>query len=479
MRERRKITTFAVLNQYCYKLDIDPLPNAPLQAACILLDSAHTAAIEFQAPGSWLSWGIIVAIALMCLLISGFVSGSEIAFFGLTGEESDRLTDPENDNLSPAEKKAGFLLNHSEKLLATILVANNLVNITMVVLLSFAINQVMSFNSPVVNFLSQTVALTFVLLLCGEIFPKLVARGRSLKWVLSGAGVILAMYRFFSPISALLVRGSGVVHRFVTKKHESLSADDLSQALEISDVKNGQEKDILEGILSFGEKDAGDIMVSRVDITDIEYHATFNEVVETILKTGFSRIPVYDTTQDNIKGILYSKDLLPYIGERSDEFHWQSLLREPYFVPESRMIDDLMEDFQRKKIHIAVVVDEYGGTRGIVTLEDILEEIVGEIDDEYDDAHRLYTRISDDTFVFDAKIPLTDFCRVTDIDREEFGDAADDVETLAGLLLAIKGDFPAKKEALSCGRCRFLVLDIQKHRIISVRCNILPPSEEQ
>lgn len=430
--------------------------------------------MEFHAPSNWLSWIIIVLIALACLCVSAFVSGSEIAFFGLSGEEHDRLTDPDADDLMPAERKAGFLLNHSERLLATILVANNLVNITMVVLLSFAINATVKINSNLLNFLAQTVFLTFILLLCGEIFPKLVARGRSLRWVLTTSGGVLVLYRMLAPFSSLMVKGSGVVHRFVSKKHETLSADELSQALEISDVKSGQEKDILEGILSFGEKNAGDVMVSRVDITDIEYHASFQEVVDTILNTGYSRIPVYDTTQDNIKGILYSKDLLPYIGTRADDFRWQSLLREPYFVPESRMIDDLMEDFRSRKIHIAVVVDEYGGTCGIVTLEDILEEIVGDIDDEYDDARKLYTRLSDDTFVFEGKIPLTDFCRVTGVDEEEFGELADDAETLAGLLLAIKGDFPAKKESLVAGRCRFLVLDIQKHRIISVRCNVMP-----
>ena len=447
-----------------------------LAASCLLQVTGQVpaAAMEFHAPSNWLSWIIIVLIALACLCVSAFVSGSEIAFFGLSGEELDRLTDPDADDLMPAERKAGFLLNHSERLLATILVANNLVNITMVVLLSFAINATVKINSNLLNFLAQTVFLTFILLLCGEIFPKLVARGRSLRWVLTTSGGVLVLYRMLAPFSSLMVKGSGVVHRFVSKKHETLSADELSQALEISDVKSGQEKDILEGILSFGEKNAGDVMVSRVDITDIEYHASFQEVVDTILNTGYSRIPVYDTTQDNIKGILYSKDLLPYIGTRADDFRWQSLLREPYFVPESRMIDDLMEDFRSRKIHIAVVVDEYGGTCGIVTLEDILEEIVGDIDDEYDDARKLYTRLSDDTFVFEGKIPLTDFCRVTGVDEEEFGELADDAETLAGLLLAIKGDFPAKKESLVAGRCRFLVLDIQKHRIISVRCNVMP-----
>lgn len=468
--------TLRSINQVTIILDIDPLPNSPLLAASLLLRVGDGAfpSIEFHSPSDWVSWSIIVVIAILCLCLSAFVSGSEIAFFGLPGDDVDRLTEDDGSDLTPAERKVGFLLNHSERLLATILVANNLVNITMVVLLSFAITGAVTIHSPALNFLLQTVVLTFILLLCGEIFPKLVARGRPLKWVLATSGAVMALYKILSPFSALMVRGSGVVHRFVSKRHETLSADELSQALEISNVKSGQEKDMLEGILSFGEKNAGDVMVSRVDITDIEYHASFEEVVDTILKTGYSRIPVYDSTQDNIKGILYSKDLLPYIGNTSGDFRWQALLREPYFVPESRMIDDLMEDFRSRKIHIAIVVDEYGGTCGIVTLEDIMEEIVGDIDDEYDEARKLYTRLSDDTFVFEAKIPLSDFCRVTGVDEEEFGELADDAETLAGLLLAIKGDFPAKKESLVAGRCRFLVLDIQKHRIISVRCNVMP-----
>lgn len=468
---------FALKSILIVILDIDPLPSSPLAAILTLVTAAVDAVppVEFHAPDSWISWIVIVGTAMLCLCLSAFVSGSEIAFFGLSGEETDRFIEPENEeDVTPAEKKAGFLLRHSEQLLATILVANNLANITLVVLLSFAINQTVTFNSSLLNFLIQTVFLTFILLLCGEICPKLVARGRSLKWVLATAGAVRALYGILSPVASLMVKGSGVVHRIVSKKHETLSAGDLSQALEISDVKNGQEKDILEGILSFGEKNAGDIMVSRVDITDIEWHATFAEVVQTILSTGFSRIPVYDTTQDNIKGILYSKDLLPYIGTHPDDFRWQQLLRAPYFVPESRMIDDLMEDFRSKKIHIAVVVDEYGGTLGIVTLEDILEEIVGDIDDEYDEAEKLYTRLSDDTYVFDGKIPLTDFCRVTGVDADELGDLSDDAETLAGLILALKGDFPVKKESLIMGRCRFLVLEIRKHRIISVRCNVMP-----
>lgn len=225
---------------------------------------------------------------------------------------------------------------------------------------------------------------------------------------------------------------------------------------------------MLEGILSFGEKEVCDIMISRVDITAIEYHDTWNEAMDVILKSGYSRIPVYDTSQDTIRGILYSKDLLPYIGKQGDSFRWQTLLREPYFVPESRMIDDLLEDFRKKKMHIAIVVDEYGGTRGMVTLEDIIEEIVGEIDDEYDESTSQYKKINVNTFIFDAKISLGDFCRAIDIEEDDLGDCGD-AETLAGLLLEIKGDFPSLKETLRRACCRFQVTQIEKHRITRVK----------
>lgn len=460
-------------------MDTDPLPT-PLSAALnclnILCGGAGDVvpAVEFHAPGSWFSWAILVIIACVCLCLSAFVSGSEIAFFGLDEEDLEEIEEQaeEHPDNSPAAKVQN-LLAHSERLLATILITNNLVNITMVVVLSFAINQVLTFNSTVLNFLVQTVFLTFLLLLFGEIFPKLVAKQKPLKWVLTSVGGISLLYRILGGPARLMEKSTGVVHRIISKKHDAVTTDELSQALEMSDEPAGKDKEMLEGILTFGEKEASDIMVSRVDITDIEWHSSFAEVVDTILRTGYSRIPVYDTTQDSIKGVLYSKDLLPYIGQRNDDFAWQSLIRKPYFVPESRMIDDLLEDFRRKHIHIAIVVDEFGGTRGIVTLEDIIEEIVGDIDDEYDERTKLYKKLSDDTFVFEAKIPMTDFYKVTGLDEEDFGDVAEDAETLAGLILAIKGDFPAKKESLVCGPCRFLVMDIQKHRIISVRCNIM------
>lgn len=427
-------------------------------------------AIEFQAPESWASWITIIVIALLCLSISAFVSGSEIAYFSLTPSEIDDLGDDDSDD---ANQKAYHLLNNSEQLLATILIANNLVNVTIVILLTFAINETVIFNSAVLNFLIQTVFLTFLLLLCGEIFPKLVAKNRTLKWTKVAAPGLTFLFNFFAPVSKVLMKSSFFVNKVITKKTESISTDELSQALEISDVKEGKDKEMLEGILTFGETQVADIMISRLDVTSIEYHAKWSEVINTVVNSGFSRIPVYDTTHDSVKGVLYSKDLLPYIGKRDDSFNWQSLLRSAYYVPETRMIDDLMEDFRKKKIHIAIVIDEYGCTQGIVTLEDILEEIVGDIDDEYDDEDKLYQQLSPDTFVFDAKISLNDFCRITGTEEEEFGDIGE-AETLAGLLLAIKGDFPAKKEPLVGGRCRFLVLDIQRHRIINVRVKVMP-----
>ena len=444
-------------------MDTDPLPSSSPLLNLIILS---TQALTFHAPDSmsWGSWIAIVCIACVCLLCSAFVSGSEIAFFGLDSEQTGKI----EDDSSSAAKKAGYLLRHSEKLLATILISNNLVNITMVVLLTFAIQCTVTFQSQAVNFLMQTVFLTFLLLLFGEIFPKLVARGRTLQWVIKASGGIMFLYKLFSPISGLMVRSTSIVNRVVTRRHEEISTEELSQALEISDVGGQKDKEMLEGILSFGDKEVSDIMIPRVDVTDIEYHMKWSEVMEVILKSGYSRIPVYDTSQDTIRGVLYAKDLLPYIRLKDDdEFQWQTLIRKAYFIPESRMIDDLLEDFRRKKIHIAIVVDEYGATQGIVTLEDVIEEIVGEIDDEYDTEDKMYRRLPDGNYIFNAKIPLTDFFRITDVDGEITG-RCESAETLAGLILDIKGDFPKEKEKVSVDGISFTVLKIERHRIISV-----------
>lgn len=442
-----------------------PALYIPLQILDLLLNQ-ELPPIAFNAPPSWVAWSFLILIVVACLALSAFVSGSEIAYFGLSPQEIDELEESED----PKDHRAFRLISNSERLLATILIANNLVNITMVVVLTFAIGQVVTFNSTVVNFLVQTVFMTFLLLLFGEIFPKLVARGRTMKWVRMSVPGVSALYAIFGPIAKTMVKSTFIVNRVVTKKEENISTDELEKALEISDVKEGKDKEMLEGILTFGEREAREVMISRVDVTAIELHDTWQQVMAVILDSGYSRIPVYDTTQDSIRGILYGKDLLPYIGkeERPD---WQSLIREAYFVPESRMLDDLLEDFRKRKIHIAIVIDEYGCTQGIVTLEDIIEEIVGDIDDEYDEIDQSYRRIAPDTYIFEAKTPLGDFCRILDIEEESLGDAGD-AETLAGLLLEIKGDFPKPKESFKRGPVTLQVIQMEKHRIVKVKVTV-------
>ena len=438
-------------------------------------------AIQFHAPGadpgSWVAWSFLILIVLTCLLLSAFVSGSEIAFFGLSPQELDEIEESEE----PKDDYPKILLKNNERLLATILISNNLVNITMVVILTFAINQVVTFNSNVLNFLIQTVFMTFLLLLFGEIFPKLVARGRALKWVRTASGGIYFLYKIFGPLARLMVKSTGLVNKVVTKKEENISTDELEKALEISDVAEGsKDREMLEGILAFGEMEAHEVMISRVDVTAIDIHASWDDAIKIILETGYSRIPVYDGSQDQIKGVLYSKDLLPYIGKK-ERPGWQSLIRDAYFVPESRMLDDLLEDFRTRKIHIAIVIDEYGCTQGIITLEDIIEQIVGDIDDEYDEPDKMWRKIGDDSYIFEAKIPIVDFCRVLDLDDDTFEDEGD-AETLAGLLLEIKGDFPKQKETItfqlkqkdsaSARTLDFLVLEMEKHRIVKVKVTL-------
>lgn len=415
--------------------------------------------------------GSIIALicAAVALLMSGFVSGSEIAYFSLTPSQREELAE------SPKGTTIEGFLQQPQRLLATILIANNLVNVTIVILCNFAFNQIFHFESGVLDFIFQSVILTFLILLFGEILPKLYANTYTVGWAKMASGGISAAIKLFFPISSMLVRSSSIVNRVITKKVDDISVDDLSQALEVTDVKGADEKEMLEGILEFGDTTASQIMTSRVDMTTIDYAFTFSQVMDVVLQSGFSRLPVVEDTDDNIRGVLYSRDLLPYIGKNTpDTFEWQKLIRETYFVPESRMIDDLLEDFRRRRIHMAIVIDEYGGTQGLVTMEDVLEEIVGDINDEYDEEELTYKRLPDDTYVFEGKTLLTDFFRVTGLNEEDYEDVTEDCDTLAGMLLAIKGDFPRQKESIVYRRCRFLVISIERHRISSVRVKVMP-----
>lgn len=443
-------------------MDIDPLP----------FFSFITCAADLTGFGT----GQFVAlfIALVCLCISGFVSGSEMAFFSLTPAQCDDLDD------TPAGKRIMRLLESPQRLLATILIANNLVNVTIVVLCNFALGPVFDGMSPVLSFILQTVILTFLILLFGEIIPKLYANNNNAGWARVAAPFLSVIYKVLGPMARMLVSSGKIVKKVVAKQANEITPDELSRALDITEGADGDDKEILEGILKFGDTTASEIMTPRVELTDIDMTMTFDEVMRVVLDSGYSRMPAYEDNQDNIKGILYSRDLLPYIGKPVDtSFRWQSLLRQAYFVPESRQIDDLLEDFRRLKIHMAVVVDEYGGTQGVVTLEDVLEEIVGDIDDEYDEPDTTYKRLRDDTYVFEGRTPLTDFFRITDLDPDEYKAVTEDVETLAGMILAIKGDFPKDKEPLVYGRCRFLVLEITDHRITEVRVKVMPELQEE
>ena len=441
-------------------MDIDPLPACLIQAAVTQLSVGQILAL---------------ALALVSLLLSGFISGCEISFFSLQPTHEEEVED------SPQRDSIMALLSNPERLLATILIANNIVNVTIVMLCTYALTPLFESLRPEwLNFVLQTVILTFLILLFGEILPKLIANNYPVKWAERCSGGLKFLVKICYPLSTLLVKSSVVVSHVVKQNDGGVTADDLSKALEYTETGgNKEDKAMLEGILKFGDTTASEIMTPRVDITDIDLAMDFPEVMKVVVDSGYSRLPVYEGTQDNIKGVLYARDLLPYIGMRDQkDFDWRRLIREPYFVPESRMIDDLMEDFRKLKIHIAIVIDEFGGTQGVVTLEDVLEEIVGDINDEYDDEESFYKRLPDDAYIFEGKTLLTDFFRVTGLDESDYREVAEDAETLAGMLLTIKGDFPKKKEPLVYGRCRFLILDIDHHRISSVRVKVMDSLQE-
>lgn len=426
-----------------------------------------------QMPEFGISQIIALLIAMLALLFSGFISGSEIAFFSFTPSQLEEMD--EGDATSQAIVN---IMRKPERLLATILIANNLVNVTIVVLTNFALGPIFEGMNEVLSFILQSVILTFLILLFGEILPKLYCSNYPMRWARFAIHGVRFFTKVLYPFSGMLVRSTSIVHKVVTKQARNISTDELSQALDITEVKTEEEKEMLQGILEFGETTAAEIMTPRISMVGLDDDMTFDEVLNTVIEKGYSRLPVYVDTQDNIKGILYSRDLLPYIGRPLDGFDWHTLLRKPYYVPEQRMIDDLLEDFRKLKIHLAIVVDEFGGTQGLVTMEDVLEEIVGDINDEYDDESNYYTRISDDTYNFEGRTPLTDFFRITGLDEDQFTEVTEDAETVAGMLLAIKGDFPKDKEPLVYANCRFLVLKVADHRIMSVRVKVMPDKQE-
>jgi len=408
-------------------------------------------------------------LAALLLLASGFASGSEIAFFSLSPSELNEI----DADRHASDGKIRQLLNDSERLLATILITNNLVNVTIIMLCNYSIAHLVDFGDVYwLEFTVITVLLTFVLLLFGEIMPKVYCGQHSLSMCRAFAGPILSLSRLFYPLASVLIRSGVLAEKIVQKENHVLSVDDLEQALELTDKSElKEEQNMLEGIVRFGDETAKEVMTSRQDVVDLDFRSSFPEVLQCIVENNYSRIPVYQDSVDNIRGILYIKDLLPHLGKPSS-FRWQSLIRPPYFVPETKKIDDLLRDFQENKVHIAIVVDEFGGTSGIVTLEDILEEIVGEINDEYDEEERNYVRINANTYVFEGKTLLSDFYRILNVDDDLFEEVEGDADTLAGLMLELKGDFPNKHEQIEYRNFKFEIVELDAHRISKIKVTV-------
>ena len=411
--------------------------------------------------------GIYIALALgiLLLLCSAFVSGSEIAFFSLKPSDLNEL----EERRTPTDRRVLQLLEDSERLLATILCSNNFVNVAIIMLLTFFFHNTVDFGgNTMLEFLMMTVVLTFLLLLFGEIMPKIASSQNPLRMARFCAPAYSALIKLWWPVSSLLMKSTKLTSK-LEPTPQQLSVDDLEQALELTDKKDiADEQQMLKGIIRFGGEMAREVMTPRVDIVGLDVKTPFPEVIRCIVENNYSRIPVYSDNEDNIKGILYIKDLLPHLGKPAS-FRWQTLVRQATFVPETKMIDDLLRDFQAQKVHIAIVVDEFGGTSGIVTMEDIIEEIVGEINDEYDEDERPYTRLNQNTYVFEAKTLLSDFRKIMQLPEDAFDEVAGDADTLAGLLLEIKGEFPQEHERMQHGRFTFEVMEMDERRIVKIK----------
>ena len=416
--------------------------------------------------------GAILSLVLACLLLvlSGFASGSEIAFFSLSPNDLNELDTEKNK----CDRQIKRLREDSERTLATILITNNLVNVTIIMLCNYFFAHVVSFGRAVwLEFVCITVILTFLLLLFGEIMPKVYCGQHALAVCRRFAPFISTLSRLFRPFANVLISTGVLAEKVVQKENHILSVDDLEQALELTDKEEiKEEQNMLEGIVRFGDETAKEVMTSRQDIVDLDFRSSFPEVIKCIVDNNYSRIPVYQDSIDHVRGILYIKDLLPHLS-KSATFRWQSLIRPPYFVPETKKIDDLLRDFQTNKVHIAIVVDEFGGTSGLVTLEDILEEIVGEINDEYDDEEKNFVRVNANTYIFEGKTLLSDFYKILNLDDDIFEDVEGDADTLAGLLLELKGDFPKRNECIEYGSFKFTIIELDGHRIAKIKVTVL------
>lgn len=414
-----------------------------------------------------LLFGIIgIAFLLFC---SAMVSAAEVALFSLTQQDLNALSEKDASKANLISK----LLQRPKKLLATILVANNFSHIGVVIIFSFSGNSIFEgIASPVLKFIVEVILITFLILLFGEVLPKIYASRNNIKFSKMVATPMSVLDTLLSPISLPMRAVSIYLHEKLGKQKSNISVDQLSQALELTSTEDttSDEQKILEGIVSFGNTDTKQVMSPRIDIFALEIEETFAEIYTKIVDKGYSRIPVYRESIDHIEGVLFVKDLIPHINKK--EFDWNKLIREPFFVPENKKLDDLLKEFQSKKSHLAIVVDEYGGTSGLVSLEDVIEEIVGDISDEFDDENLNFSQIDDKNFLFEGKINLKDFYRIVDVDEEIFESSKGEAETLAGFILEILGNFPKKGQKIHFSNVRFTIEAVDKKRIKQLKVTL-------
>lgn len=418
----------------------------------------------------WNLAGGILCLGIL-LLISGLISGTEVAYFSLSKPDLDQ--EDEKPNLDLVKT----LLDNPKKLLATILISNNFVNILFILLFAY-VGEILfeGVQSRLTRFLIEIVLVTFLILLFGEVLPKVYANRNAMRFALSMAKPMHFLNRFLTFLSKPLMRLTQLVEKKLNKKQSDISVEVLSQALELTAQSSTttEEKKILQGIVNFGNTDTSQIMCPRMDVFALSEEESFEEIIAKIIKNGHSRIPVYQENIDHITGILYTKDLIPHLSKKS--FQWKKIIREAYFVPENKKLDDLLSEFQDMKNHLAIVVDEYGGTSGLITLEDIIEEIVGDISDEFDQDDLSYSKLDEQNYVFEGKTALKDLYKVLKIEENEFEEDYFDAETLAGLILELTGKFPRKGQKINFKGFQFLIEAIDKRRIKQVKITI--PKEQ-
>ena len=407
---------------------------------------------------------MLMVVTVLLLRLSGMMSASEVAYFSLQPSDLRQI----KQRTSLASESVLKLLKNGDSLLATILVVNNLVNIAIVICSSKIVNTMLHFNNATIEFIFTGVLVTFLLLLFGEILPKIVAQSSNVKVALFFAQPLVVLRWLFSPFSYILINTSGRVGKMATPSGENISIEELADAVDMTTEQDSEEQKILSGIVGIASREVEDIMRPRIDIKAVEQTMTFTEVKRVITETGYSRLPVYNEDIDDIKGVLFVKDLLSHIS-KGDEFGWQRLIREPYFVPMHKKVNAVLEDFQKQKFHMAIVVDEYGATQGLISLEDILEEVVGEISDESDVDESFYRRLNENTYLFEGKTHIVDVARVLDLDDDLFEDVQGRAETVAGLMLEINRNFLKKGDEVQAHDIRFIVEKMEGHRIDKIK----------